>query len=104
MSTITLYNGTPKFNYSSIVADGALSGPVYLTPRKELAEDYAANNSADYVVFEIEIDRDLLNYDAEFVSEHCVDASMDAGSVYVDGDVSISNARVTFYEDYEECE
>lgn len=104
MSTITLYHGTPKFNYNSIIAEGELSGPVYLTPRKELAEDYAANNSADYVVFEIEVDRGLLNYDAEFVNEYCVEASLEAGSVYVDGPVSISNAKVTFYEDYEEVE
>lgn len=104
MSTVILYHGTPKFNYNAIIADGELSGPVYLTPRKELAEDYAANNSADYVVFEIKVDRDLLNYDAEFVNEQCVEASLEAGSVYVDEAVSVKNARVTFYENYEEVE
>lgn len=104
MSTITLYHGTPKFNYSAIMTNGELSGPGYLTPRKELAEDYSANNSTDYVVFEIEVDRDLLNYDAEFVNKHCVEASLEAGSVYVGGSVSITNAKATFYEDYEEVE
>lgn len=104
MSTITLYHGTTKENFESIIADGVLCGPVYLTPNKSTAEDYAANNSPDYMVFEVKVCFDDLNYDDEFVSEGCVYASLEAGSVYVDGNVSIKDAKVTKYEDYEEIE
>jgi len=102
MATIKLFHGTPLEQYEEIKNDGFLCGPVYLTPCKKTAEDYAANNSPDFVVIEVEVRFDDLRADSEFVSEYCVQSSLDAGSVYVDGNVSIKKADVTFYEDYSE--
>lgn len=102
MTSVKLYHGTPMSQFEEIKEDGFLFGPVYLTPCKKAAEDYAANNSPDFVVIEVEVDYSLLNADSEFVSEYCVDSSLEAGSVYVEGNVSIENAEVYFYEDYSE--
>lgn len=102
MSTVTLYHGTPKSAYEEIIADGFLIGPVYLTPNKNTAEEYAANNSPDYVVFEVEIEYSELNIDREFVSEHSIEASLEAGSVFVNGNVGIEGAIITIFENY--CE
>ena len=104
MTTLTLYHGTPSENYDSIVEAGSLNGPVYLSPSFATACEYAANNSPDYVVFEVLVDYSDLNYDSEFVVDHCVDASLAAGSVFIDGDVDISKSKVSVFEDFEEVE
>ena len=98
-----LYHGTTKENSTKIEEAGVLNSPVYLTPNKETAGDYAANNSENYVVYEIEIDFEELKYDAEFVNEADVVNSLDAGSVWVDRNVSIVNCEKTEYCDYEEA-
>jgi RNA:NAD 2'-phosphotransferase (TPT1/KptA family) len=102
---MTMYHGTTKDNYNLIKETGILNSHVYLTPEKQIAVDYAANNSADYVVIEIEVDESLFQADREFVSgmeENWVEESLDNGSIYVDCNVEIKNATITVYEDYEE--
>lgn len=105
MKTVTLYHGTTLENGKSILNDGVINGPVYMSPSIKTAEDYAANNSSDYMIFELEIAFDELEYDAEFINgdtDDLVQESLDAGSVFVDGDVSIENAQVKTFIDYEE--
>ena len=104
---MTMYHGTTKENYSKIVKTNTLNAPVYLTPNKNTAEDYAANNSADYMVIEIDVDESLFIADGEFVSgmeEDWIAESLENGSIYVDTDIDIKNADVTIYEDFEEME
>ena len=104
MSTVTLFHGTTKENYEMIKKDGFLHAPVYMTPNKTTAEDYAANNSANYAVFEVDVEYSELEYDSECVCSHSVEESLDAGSVYVDRNVCIARAIVTHYNDYCETE
>ena len=54
---MTMYHGTTKENYSIIKETNILNAPVYLTPNKETAVDYAANNSANFIVFEIDVNK-----------------------------------------------
>jgi len=104
---MTMYHGTTKTAFSEIGKTNILNAPVYLTPKKQIAEDYAANNSADYIVIEIEVDESLFQADREFVSgleENWLEESLDNGSIYIDSNISIDNAKITVYEDYEELD
>lgn len=42
---ITLYHGTDADGYSGITEDGFISGPVFLTPDKEMAENYSPDGT-----------------------------------------------------------
>ena len=104
---MTMYHGTTKTAFIEIGKTNILNAPVYLTPKKQIAEDYAANNSADYIVIEIEVDESLFQADREFVSgleENWLEESLDNGSIYIDSNISIDNAKITVYEDYEELD
>jgi len=104
---MTMYHGTTKTAYELIKENNVLNAPVYLTPNKQTAENYAANNSADYIVIEIEVDESLFQADREFVSgmeENWLEESLNNGSIYIDSDISIDNAKITVYEDYEELD
>lgn len=102
---MTMYHGTTKANYEMIKIDGYLIAPVYLTPMKRTAEDYAGNNSSDFIVFEINIDEKLFMADDEFCKENfTVEESLNNGSIYIDSNIDISKSNITKYEDYEEIE
>jgi hypothetical protein len=95
-----LYHGTTKENYELIKSNNTLNSPVYLTPNRETAEDYAGNNSSDFVIIEVELDIEDLTYDSEFVSEPCVSESLNAGSVVSETDILITGCDVYEFEDY----
>lgn len=100
---MTMYHGT--LSIDQIVSDGFLRGPVYLTPDKNLAEDYAANNSPDYSVIEMEIAESLFVADREFVkSGGGVQESLENGSIRLESDLILENVKITNYIDYEEVE
>lgn len=104
MTKITLYHGTTESNARSIISDGCINGRVYLTPNKATAEDYAANNSSNYVVFEVVVDYCDLQYDDEFINgetDDWVSESLNAGSVYVDHAISVKDFPMSKYVDYE---
>ena len=99
-----LYHGTTKENGDQIIKDGVINGPVYLTPDIIIAEEYAGSNAPDFIVFEINVDRDQLVYDAEFVK--CGEGdwlreSLENGSAYTENNVSISDCETLSYTDYE---
>ncbi len=103
-----MYHGTTKEAFEQIKNDGILNAPVYLTPDFDTAADYAANNSADYVVITVDVDESLFCADNEFISgDDClnpVEASLESGSVFIDSEVAIDGATFAFFEDYEEIE
>ncbi len=102
-----MYHGTTKTAYEEIKKNNILNAPVYLTPDKQTAIDYAANNSTDFAVIEIEVDESLFQADNEFVSgweEDRLKESLNNGSIRIDSDLLIDGAKITLYEDYEELE
>lgn len=104
---MTMYHGTTKTAYEEIKKTNILNGPVYLSPIKQTAVDYASNNSADFIVIEIEVDESLFQADREFVSgfeNDWLEESLNNGSIYIDANISIDNAKITVYEDYEELD
>jgi hypothetical protein len=61
-SGITLYHGTSKSNFSEISKTGILNGPVFLTPKKEVAGEYSGDGEVIEVNIpekDIKIDLDL---------------------------------------------
>lgn len=96
-----MYHGTTIENFESIKRDKRLIGPVYITPKKCVAEEYAFANSGNVVIIELDVDESLFNVDAEFVNEWNIDKSLEAGSVYTKCDLPIKHASFEIYEDYE---
>ena len=104
---MTMYHGTTKDNYEIIQKTNILNAPVYLSPEKRISVEYAANNAADFVIIEVEVDETLFQADREFVSglsEDWLKESLENGSVYVDDEISIESAKITEFQDYEEKE
>lgn len=104
-----MYHSTSLDNYQSILADGFLSGPVYLAVDKKMAADYGANNGPDFVVMELNVGRESLCADMEFVKgelniEDAVEESLNNGSAYIDGDIDVAGHTAYKYEDFEEIE
>jgi hypothetical protein len=84
MTTITLYHGTTEENAEQINNDGFIRAPAYFTPKKENAGDYGE------VIFELDIDVDLLNIDNESYDGIDVEEAIyDGASFYVNEDVKI---------------
>ena len=102
MTTLNLYHGTSVENFASIKKDGVIKAPVFLATSKEVAEDYASSNSADFVVIEVCVNIDDLQSDVDHANSWSVLDSIEAGSVRVDSDVAVAAANVTLYEDYSE--
>jgi len=100
---ITLYHGTTKENAELIKQSGKLSAPVYMTPNFDTAEEYAANNSPDYVVIELYVDESDLTYDSEFCGNESdlIQESLENGSVVSEVDLDITNCDFKYFEDYE---
>lgn len=104
---VTLYHGTASDSIPEIAQGGMLRGPVYLTPRREVAEDYSGGESVIQVRVpesEIKIDLDLpggrlltvdeanRNLDREgWTLEDYID---DGSSVGVDSAVSVTRAQL----------
>jgi hypothetical protein len=86
MSKVILFHGTTKAALSEIRRSGVLEGPVFLTPRKEVAEDYAGD---DGVVLEVEVEKELLLLDFDFAGAQLI--SLEDANVYTEseGDKSI---------------
>ena len=104
---MTMYHGTTKDNYKIIQKTNILNAPVFLTPEKRIAVEYAANNAADFVIIEVEVDETLFQADREFVSglsEDWLKESLGNGSVYIDSEMGIESAKITVFQDYEEVE
>ncbi|OYD24709.1 hypothetical protein [Oceanimonas baumannii] len=102
-----MYHSTSVENYQSIISDGFLSAPVYLTPSKKIAEEYGANNSPEFVIIEVNVDEAGFCADAEFVkgqmeADQAIEESLSNGSVFIDEDVSVAGHIASHYEDYEE--
>ena len=101
-----LFHGTTRENGLKIIKDGVINGPVSLTPSIETAENYAASNASDYMVFEFNIDatEEFLDHDAEFVK--CGDGdwlkeSLENGAAVSKNNLLINGCTIRHYEDYE---
>ncbi|MFK7090464.1 hypothetical protein A203_18595 [Chromobacterium violaceum] len=55
-----LFHGTSQENHEQIIAEGRLLGPVFLTPSKQSAKEYAGREGA---VIEVDVDEDTLGVD-----------------------------------------
>lgn len=98
-----MYHSTSIEAAEKIKDSGSIRGPVYLTPKLEIAEEYGANNSSDFVIIAVDVDEALFCADLEFVKcgDDALAESLENGSVYVDGDVAVASAEFIRYEDYE---
>ena len=110
MSKVILFHGTTKAALSEIRRSGVLKGPVFLTPFKEDAEDYAGAEGyagAEVVVLEVGVEKELLMIDfdlpggklldledANFYSENENDKSIEdwleeGQAIGVEGDIDL---------------
>lgn len=90
---ITLYHGTTLESFNGITESGAINGRVYASPNIQTAIDYASAHSDNIVIIELCFDKSELEYDSEFINgdtSDWVQESLDAGSVYIDRDVLVS--------------
>lgn len=83
-----LYHGTTQIAATSIIADGYIRGPVFLTARKDMAENYGAVVIAcDVNVSDLNEDYDTENPIDDMTTEQWARSGR---SVYVDDDVAIA--------------
>ncbi|VFR81349.1 hypothetical protein RAN3_2562 [plant metagenome] len=61
---IELFHGTDDAGLAGIIAAGAIRGPVFLTPRRDMAEEYAPN------VVAVRVDEDSLMIDADLPGQN----------------------------------
>lgn len=95
---IRVYHGTTKENAEKIIEDGVIDGPASITPREDIARDFALSNSDEGVVFEFGINKNELNdlrVDLEsFDSEDLEEAISKGASLISDKPIDISDANV----------
>jgi len=72
--TITLYHGTDEAGHAGIMSDGYIAAPVFLSPDRRAAEDYADGGP----VIEVQVDPAIL----------CVDLDLPGGRL-----LSVSEAN-----------
>ena len=104
---VTLYHGTDSGALGQIAIDGALKGPVYFTPRKDLAEEYADGGPVvelSIAESELKIDFDLeggrlltvpeANQYIEKEDWTINDYLQDGQSVGVEDDIAVSSGQI----------
>ena len=64
---ITLYHGTDEAGSASITSDGKIEGPVFLTPRRDIAEQYGEN------VIEVKVPSSELGVDFDLGGSRILD-------------------------------
>lgn len=87
-----LYHGTTHEGLAGMMADGVVNGPVYLTARRDVAEDYSGG-----VVLQFDVDTSTLEMDTEgrdFDGEDIGEWIRSGGSVYVSASLPFASARV----------
>lgn len=94
-----LYHGTSTDNAESIRNDGVIRAGNYyggikgvaLSPRKEVAEDFACGFDDDGEVFEVRVSIDDLVVDPESVNHNDVDLAIQSGEsvYYIGGDLAV---------------
>lgn len=85
-----LFHSTTRANAESIKEGGFINSPVNFFPSLEAAEDFGSNITHDFVVIQVDLGKERLEYGSDLVSDH--------------RDVSVENAGFTYYNDCEAIE
>ena len=91
---VTVYHGTSEEAAAGIRADDRIDGPVSVTPRRDVAEEYAdIDDDGNYVVFELEVPREFLRVDRESFDSEDIAEALDAGApLYTEQSIALRRA------------
>jgi hypothetical protein len=71
--TVKLFHGTTEEGYKGITSSNKIEGPVYLTPRSDVAKDYSLQNSSDPYVVEVNVPKNKLMIDFDLPGGRLLD-------------------------------